>query len=206
MRLVFLGPPGSGKGTEAILISERMDLVHVSTGEVLREEIGRRSDLGRQIEAVVSSGRLVDDEIVNRIVFARISGLEGFILDGYPRNVDQASRLDDFLGSDGLTGVVHLSVPDEVVEKRLSGRRVCRHCGFVGNTSHLRTDSCPECGEKLAHRRDDRPDRVRKRLEVYREETAPLLEYYAGRLADIDGTGSKEEVASRIEEGLARWA
>ena len=206
MRLVFLGPPGSGKGTEASLISGRLGLVHLSTGEILREEIGRRTELGRQIEAIVSSGALVDDEIVNRIVFARISELLGFILDGYPRNVDQAARLDDFLGSDGLTAVVHLSVPDDVVEQRLSGRRVCSQCGFVGNTRHLLSGSCPECGGTLTHRGDDRPDRVRRRLQVYGEETAPLLDYYADRLVDIDGTGSKEEVADRIQEGLTRWA
>lgn len=215
MRLVFLGPPGSGKGTEAALVAGRLGLVHISTGEVFRDEMDRGTPLGLQVRRIVDRGDLVPDEVVNRIVFGRIGDLEGFILDGYPRNAAQASALDGFLGEKRrLTGVVHLSVPDTVVEQRLAGRLVCRACGYVGNRSHLGTGdgeaedpvACPVCGEPLGQREDDRPDRVRRRLALYREKTAPLLDYYAGRTIDVDGVGPVEEVADRIVDGLQRWA
>ena len=211
MRLVFLGPPGSGKGTEAAIVSDRTGVPHLSTGDLFRDEIARGTDLGLRIERMVSGGGLVDDDLVNRVVFGRLKGLEGFILDGYPRTVAQAEGLDEHLSRGvALDAVVHLDVPDDEIEKRLAGRLVCPGCGYTGNLRHLEGEdavdpSCPVCGERLIQRSDDTPEKVSKRLAVYREQTAPLLGYYESRMIEVDGVGSIEEVADRIMERIATW-
>ncbi|MBN1434522.1 adenylate kinase [Candidatus Fermentibacterales bacterium] len=209
MRLVFLGPPGSGKGTGAALVSKRLGVPHLSTGDVLREEIRAGTELGLRVKGIVGGGGLVPDEIVNRMVFDRIGDAEaGFILDGYPRNVTQARDLDLFLGERALTAVVHLEVPDEEVERRLAGRLVCEGCGRIFNAGHFppgtSPEACLECGGRLCHREDDSPEKVRRRLQLYHHETKPLLDYYSGRLVEVDGVGSIEQVAEGIMRSLSQ--
>jgi adenylate kinase len=201
MRLVFLGPPGSGKGTQADRISRVMDLMHVSTGDIFRAESRRGSNLGRAINEALESGALVKDELVNREVFARIDGVEKFLLDGYPRTVSQAVSLDEFLQvrNKELSGVVMLSVPDEEVVRRISSRVVCPSCGFVATISEREVgDPCPVCGEELVRRKDDAPEAVRNRLREYHRMTDPVVDYYDGRLHRVDGMGPVDEVSERV--------
>jgi len=204
VRLVLFGPPGSGKGTQAGRICARFGLTHLSTGNILREEIGRGTPLGLKVEGIVKSGALVDDSTVNAVVFGRLGEVEGFLLDGYPRNTAQAASLDGFLGSGRpLTCALMLRVEDSEVAGRLAGRASCASCGFTGRAGA--DSSCPSCGGALERRPDDDPKVIARRLEEYRRSTAPLEDYYGSRLCKVDGTGSVEEVWSRIEGVLAAW-
>ncbi|MBD3368913.1 adenylate kinase [Candidatus Fermentibacteria bacterium] len=201
MKLVLLGPPGSGKGTQADRMSSTMDLMHLSTGDIFRSESRRKSDLGRAITEALESGALVKDELVNAEVFARIEGIDRFLLDGYPRTVTQAISLDEFLKvrDRELSGVLLLAVPDEEVVRRISSRVVCPSCGFVATRSEGEVgDSCPVCDQELVRRKDDRPEAVRNRLREYHERTDPVVEYYDGRLHRVDGVGSVDAVAERV--------
>lgn len=204
MRLSLLGPPGAGKGTQAARVSSRFGLVHLSTGAVFRDEIERGSELGRRIAGTVGAGLLVDDDTVNEVVFGRLPGVPGFILDGYPRNPTQAGSLDAFLGCGcALDGVVFLEVGEDEILNRLGGRLSCPSCGPVAvNGSTL----CPACGAALNRRPDDAPEVIRRRFAEYRRVTDPLLEYYGDRVTPVDGSGSIEEVWSRLEEAVAGWA
>ena len=205
MRLIFLGPPGSGKGTQAERISDDLGLVHLSTGEMLREEVRQGTELGRRIRSIMEAGELVKDEIVNSMVFHRIEELQGFLLDGYPRNLKQAEELDRFAARAGrsMTGVVLLDVPDDEVVRRISGRLTCPECGYVGSTSdHGPGQPCPECGADLVGREDDTPTAVRKRLENYHAQTSPLIRHYEDLLVRVEGVGSVDEVTERIERAL----
>lgn len=205
MRLIFLGPPGSGKGTQAERICRNMDLVHLSTGDMLREEVREDTELGREVRSIMEAGDLVGDEIVNRLVFRRIEKLDRFLLDGYPRNQQQARELDAFTAKveKPVDAVVLLDVPDDEVVRRISSRVTCPECGWVGSGSDLSPkDPCPECGAALVQRDDDRPEAVRNRLAKYHHQTEPLVRHYDGRLVRIDGVGTVEEVTRRIEAAL----
>lgn len=205
MRLIFLGPPGSGKGTQAERVCSRMDLAHLSTGDMLREEIREDTELGRQVRSIMEAGDLVGDEIVNRLVFRRIERLDRFLLDGYPRNRQQARELDAFTEKVGkpMDAVVLLDVPDDEVVRRIASRVTCPECGWVGPGRDMsRGDPCPECGAALVQREDDRPEAVRNRLAKYHEQTEPLVRHYSGSLIRIDGVGTVEEVTRRIEDAL----
>jgi adenylate kinase len=204
MRLVLLGAPGSGKGTQAARLATRFGLEHISTGAVFRDEVERRTPLGLVISETVRGGLLVDDATVNMVVFGRLNGSERFLLDGYPRNRGQAGSLDGFLeGRFPLTGVLFLDVPDGEVARRLGGRISCRECGGLGTGEP--GDACPACGGPMDRREDDSPAVVARRLSEYRTATAPLLEYYAGRLLRIDGTGGVDEVWNRVSTAVAGW-
>jgi len=206
MKVVLLGPPGSGKGTQAALICGEYGLEHLSTGNILREEMERGTELGSRVSAVVKSGALVDDETVNRIVFSRIAGTDSFLLDGYPRNIGQATALDGCLGvSGGLDCVLLLDVPQEEIVRRLSGRVFCPSCGYTGSAGEGSAGDCPVCGSALSRRPDDSPEVVRRRLAAYREMTAPLEGHYAGRLCTVEGSGTVQEVWARVREVLDRW-
>lgn len=185
MRLVLLGPPGSGKGTQATRLKEKLGIAHISTGDLLRAEVAAGSDLGKQAKAVMDAGNLVSDEILLGMLRSRLKQddvTKGFILDGYPRNLVQAEALDGVLAEIGqpLDAVVQLDVPTELLVQRIAGRAA-------------------EQG-----RADDNPESVRQRLQVYNDQTAPVVDFYAGRgtLARVDGVGELDEVEGRITAAL----
>ena len=185
MRLVLLGPPGSGKGTQATRLKEHLSIAHISTGDLLRAEVAAGTELGKQAKAVMDAGNLVSDDILLGMLESRLGQddvAKGFILDGYPRNVAQANALDSLLAKIGqpLDAVVQLDVPTELLVERIAGRA------------------------QAEGRADDNPESVRKRLQVYNDSTAPVIGFYEGRgtLARIDGVGSMDEITARIQAAL----
>ena len=211
MRIVLLGAPGAGKGTQAALIAERYGIPHISTGDILREAVKRKTDLGRAAESYMSKGELVPDHVVIGIVAERVGQpdcAKGFLLDGFPRTVAQADALDKALAerNQRLDAVLSLEVDEAEVVRRLSGRRVCTACGAIYGSGGEAPASgeCESCGGKLVIRSDDRPEAIRRRLQVYREQTAPLVEFYekAGLLTSIVATGGIEDVFARASRPL----
>ncbi|MEM2475191.1 MAG: adenylate kinase [Thermofilaceae archaeon] len=207
MRLVFMGPPGVGKGTYAAAISERFGIPHVSTGDMIREEIKKGTELGRKLREYVERGELVPDELVTEIVRARLSQEDckhGFILDGYPRTLKQAEDLDKMTKIDL---VLNFIAPDEVIVDRISGRRICRKCGAIYHVKYMPSKVpgvCDRCGGELYQREDDKPEVVLRRLEVYRQQFAPIINYYRERnlIIDIDASDQAEIVIPRVIEAL----
>lgn len=203
MRLIIFGPPGAGKGTQATLLEERRGLVQISTGDIIREAMKNETPVGKEAKSYVENGELVPDEVVRKLAENAIADedYDDFVLDGYPRTRQQADWLTDFLeGHDApLDAVLSLSVPDEVIVRRLSRRRVHEE---TGETYHLDHDPPPDDvdPEKVVQRDDDKPETIRTRLSVYREETEPLEAYYERRdaLVNVDGEGDIEEVYERI--------
>lgn len=214
MNLVLLGPPGAGKGTQARLLAERCRVPGISTGDILRTAVRDATDLGRTARTYMDRGALVPDEVVVGIVEERLAAHDtcgGFILDGFPRTLAQARALDGFLADRKrpLRRVLHLAVEDADVVRRLSGRRTCPKCGaqyHVEFNPPPRRDVCGRCGAGLVQRDDDREETIRARLRVYREETEPLVEYYAqqGLLERVAATGPVEEVSRRMFEATER--
>jgi adenylate kinase len=212
LRLVIFGPPGAGKGTQAKLLSERLGVPHIATGDMLREAVKAGTRLGGLAKKYMDEGRLVPDEVVIGMVEERLRQPDcskGFILDGFPRTIEQAEALDSELEKLGLKldAVLNLEVGDEEVVKRIALRRTCRSCGAV---YHLifnpprREGVCDRCGGKLYQRDDDREEVVRNRLKVYRQQTKPLLEFYRrrGLLRDVNGERSIEDVFKEILAAL----
>ena len=208
MKLIFLGPPGAGKGTQAQRLSAQWQIPQISTGDMLRDAVRRQTPLGLQAKAIMERGELVPDEVVIGIVEERIASPDcekGWILDGFPRTVPQAEALDALLArrGEGLDGVVLFHLPEEELVDRLTGRRSCPSCQAV---YHLRyqppreDERCDRCGTPLVQRSDDREETVRERLAVYRERTTPLVDYYRARglLRELDARGSVEEVFQRL--------
>ncbi|HET7411035.1 MAG TPA: adenylate kinase [Pararhizobium sp.] len=214
MRLILLGPPGAGKGTQAQRLVERHGIPQLSTGDMLRAAIAAGSEVGRKAKAIVDSGRLVSDEIVNAIVAERIDQpdcADGFILDGYPRTLVQADATEAMLKERGLelTCVIELKVDDEVLTERISGRYTCAECG-TGYHDTLRKPQregvCDKCGSTEFKRRpDDKPETVRTRLQAYYKETSPLIGYYyaKGKLCSVDGMADIDAVTEEIEAVVA---
>jgi adenylate kinase len=211
MRIVLLGAPGAGKGTQAALISERYGIPHISTGDILREAVKQGTELGKVAESYMSRGELVPDDIIIGIVTERIKQpdcVAGFLLDGFPRTVAQAESLDKALAEMGwsLDAVLSLEVDEEEVVRRLSKRRVCKQCGAIANEVAVEQGSqvCPTCGGEWIVRSDDQPDAIKRRLQVYAEQTRPLEEYYLnkGMLKRIPAVGTVEEVFERISQVL----
>ena len=208
MRVVMIGPPGSGKGTQAKLLREKFRVCHVSTGDILREADAAGTPLGVQARNHMSHGLLVPDAVVIGIVDERLAQPDcatGFVLDGFPRTVPQAEALDATLAGRGqeITTAVSLAVPRAELLRRLSGRRVCRSCGTLFHVAFdpPKTDGvCTRCGGELFQRDDDREESVARRLEVYERETAPVLGHYKakGVLRAVDGTGSRDDVFARV--------
>jgi len=203
MRLVFVGPPGVGKGTYAAAVSQRFGIPHVSTGDMIRDEIKRGSELGRKLKEYVEKGALVPDEVVTEMVRERLNREDckrGFILDGYPRTLKQAEELDRITAIDLVLNFV---APDEVIIDRISRRRVCRVCGAIYHVKYMPPKVpgvCDKCGGPLYQREDDEPEVVVRRLEVYRRQFAPIIEYYRRRgiLLDVDASEQAEIVVPRV--------
>jgi adenylate kinase len=209
--LILFGPPGSGKGTQANFMSQSLGLAHISTGDMLRAHLAARDELGKEIESIMQSGDLVPDETVNRMVERRIEEPDcekGFILDGFPRTVNQAKLLSELLTARRIAPVVvHLKVDYNVIISRIAGRRQCPTCGVLyGLRSNAPTVSevCDYDGSKLAVRDDDRPEVVRERLWAYEVQTAPVLEclkQFRYPVVEVEGAGaSPQAIAARIEE------
>lgn len=184
MNIVILGPPGSGKGTYSDGVSKKFGIPHISTGDLVREAIKSGSELGKRIESYYNKGLLVPDEIIIQLLKDRLSKddcKKGFILDGFPRNINQAKFLDEIVRVDL---VIYIDVPDEIIINRLSTRRICKNCGAIYNLRTMppkRPGICDRCGGELYQRDDDKPETIKERLKVYREHTAPLIEYYRER-------------------------
>ncbi len=213
MKLIFLGPPGAGKGTQAKRIEQVHNLVQLSTGDMLRAAIASGSEVGKQAKKVMDGGNLVSDEIVVGIVSERLKDKDlanGFILDGFPRTVGQAKALDKILADSGdaLDAVIQINVDDEFLVERITGRYTCANCGKGYHDTFERPKEegvCDRCGSTAFTRRaDDNPETVRERLNAYHAETAPLLPYYAekGILKTIDGMVEIEQVTGQIDEVL----
>jgi adenylate kinase len=206
-----MGPPGAGKGTQGALLARRHGIPRYATGDILREARRENTELGREAQRYMDAGELVPDDVILGMMREKLSSDEaadGFLLDGFPRTVAQAEGLDALLEDLGqeLDAVLSLEVADEEIVRRLSSRRVCAECGRVAPAGAESHESCPECGGALKRRADDEPQTVRRRLEVYREETAPVLEWYERSdtpVRTVRGGGSVEEVQARIIEAIA---
>lgn len=216
MRLVLVGPPGAGKGTQAEFIAEHFSVPKISTGDIFRANVSGGTELGRLAKKYMDAGDLVPDEVTNAMVRARLAeadAVDGFLLDGFPRNVSQAGELDGILSEleRTLSVVLDLEVDHEEVVRRLSGRRTCKQCGQVWHIEFdppAVADVCDKCSGVLYHRDDDYPDTVRHRLTVYAAQTAPLIEFYTNRsqLVSIDALGTVEDVTERAIASLLPFA
>ena len=212
MRLIFIGPPGSGKGTQAKRLAARYAVPHISTGDMLRESVADDTALGRQAAPIMASGALVPDDLMIGIINDRLAKPDagrGFILDGFPRTTVQAEKLDTIVGngSDPLR-VLQLLVPDDVLVKRTVLRRSCPECGAIYHLESAPPKSdmvCDRDGAALIHRPDDNEESVRKRLEAFHRQTLPVATFYKakGNLRTVDGVGTLDEVFERIEKSLA---
>lgn len=196
MNLIFLGPPGAGKGTHAVRLAEQLGIPQISTGDMLRIHVREQTQLGLEAKKYMNAGELVPDDVIIGMVKVRLQEADcqnGYIFDGFPRTVAQAEELDKFAKIDA---VLNLIVSDSVIINRLSGRRVCPDCNGTFHVRYLEDEHiCPVCGGKLVQRKDDLADTVLNRLDVYRRQTEPLVSYYEqkGLLRDADGEGSVDD-------------
>jgi adenylate kinase len=215
VRLVLVGPPGAGKGTQAQLISSNLSIPKISTGDIFRYNVSSGTELGRQAKAFMDRGDLVPDEVTIGMVSSRLQEDDtqvGFLLDGFPRTVPQAETLKKILAEleQKLDIVLELVVDDDEVVRRLSGRRTCRKCGRIWHVVFdppARAGQCDDCGGELFQRDDDREGTIRHRLDVYQNQTRPLIAFYAdeGILLGIDATGPVEEITDRAMSALRRF-
>ncbi|WP_020611535.1 adenylate kinase [Sediminispirochaeta bajacaliforniensis] len=209
MRLIFLGPPGAGKGTIAVKVKEAYQIPHISTGDLFREAIANQTPLGKKVKAILDSGELVPDEVTVEMVKERLSRSDvkgGFILDGFPRTTGQADALKAFASVDM---VINFVLSEEKIVERLSGRRIAKKSGRVYHVKYnppAKEGICDESGEPLIQRPDDKPEAIKNRLRVYAKQTAPLIDYYQkeGSLVDIDAAPSPEEVFELVRTALSK--
>jgi adenylate kinase len=207
MKMIFLGPPGAGKGTLAIRAVDILHVPHISTGSIFRKAIADQSPLGVKVKDILDSGKLVDDETTIALVKERLAQddtQKGYILDGFPRTIPQAEALSTFSSVDK---VINFDLPDSVVLERLGGRRVCRGCGFNFHTIFNKPKNeevCDHCEGEVYTRDDDQSEAVQKRLEVYRAQTAPLIDYYRGKglLLDIDASPMVDEMVEIFKKAI----
>ena len=213
LNVVLIGPPGVGKGTQAVMLAEKIGMMHISTGDMLRSAIASGSELGKKVEAVLAAGELVSDDLMVVLIRERLESDEargGWLLDGFPRTVAQAEALQELLEEIDQTihAVVEMTIPDEVILKRLTGRLTCRNCGATTHIAKVPEGvdgPCPVCGEKnLYIRDDDREETIRTRLEVYRHSTDPVVEVLGRHypLRKVSGHGTPEEVSTRLRSVL----
>jgi adenylate kinase len=215
VRLVLVGPPGAGKGTQAQFIASHLSIPKISTGDIFRDNVSHGTALGRRAQAYMERGDLVPDEVTIAMVTDRLADDDtgsGFLLDGFPRTVPQAETLKKMLSAwdTRLDVVLELVVDDDEVVRRLSGRRTCRRCGRVWHATFdppSRPDICDDCGGELFQRDDDREETIRHRIEVYQQQTSPLIAFYAdeGILLGIDATGPVDEITDRALNALRRF-
>jgi len=208
VKIILLGAPGAGKGTQAGLISQKLNLAHIATGDLFRQAIEKGTELGRTAKSYMEKGQLVPDEVTVRMVLDRITADDcknGIVLDGFPRNLQQARALDQALEmqKNGIDAVIYIKVSEEELLKRLGGRWICRRCQTPYHEIYSPpkvAGICDKCGGELYQRPDDNINTIKKRLEVYFNETAPLIDYYKqkGKLIEVDGEGSMEEINERI--------
>ncbi len=207
MRLILLGPPGAGKGTQCKRIADKYEMTHLSSGDILRAERTAGSELGHKAQSYMDSGQLVpDDVIINMMIEAMRKAGGGYVLDGFPRTLVQAEELDRALAEAGeeIGGIVNLQVPDEGISARLTGRRSCPQCGSVYHMENLKPEVegiCDRDGQAIVQRTDDKPEVVADRLKTYHEQTAAVVGYYKGRgktVIDIDATGVIEDVMTSV--------
>lgn len=214
VKLVLLGPPGAGKGTQAKKIQEKYGIPHISTGDILRDHVNRETDLGMEAKKYMDAGELVPDDVLIGLIRARLSepdAQEGFMLDGYPRTILQAEALTEILDEidNPLDVVLNIEVPDEELIKRLTGRRMCK-CGASYHVMFNPPEEegvCDECGGELYQRDDDKEEAIRNRLEVYKDQTYPLIEYYEDKslIANIDGDKGIDDIFKDITAVLDEY-
>lgn len=214
MKIIMLGAPGAGKGTQAIMIAEKYGIPHVSTGDIFRANIKNGTELGKEAKKYMDQGLLVPDELTVKILLDRVAKDDcknGYVLDGFPRTIPQAEVLDRALGgmNDAIDVAVNVDVPDESIIRRMSGRRACLSCGATYHIEHVppkKEGICDHCGQPLVLRDDDKPETVQNRLKVYHEQTQPLIDYYTGKgiLRTVDGTQSMNDVFAAIVEILEK--
>lgn len=208
MKLILLGPPGAGKGTQAEILNKKLNIPTISTGNILRAAVKNGTPIGLKAKEYMDAGKLVPDEVIIGVISERLAEADcqnGFILDGVPRTIPQAEALDAM--GIVIDKVVDIEVPDEAITERMSGRRVCPDCG---SSFHIVTKQpkvegiCDRCGAELVQRKDDKPETVADRLKVYHDQTEPLKGYYeaAGKLSEVDGIGTVEEIFDRVKAAL----
>lgn len=208
MKIIMLGAPGAGKGTQAKMIAEKYGVPHVSTGDIFRANIKNGTELGMEAKKYMDEGLLVPDELTVRILLDRVAKEDcqkGYVLDGFPRNIPQAEVLEKALNeiNDKIDFAIDVDVPDESIIKRMSGRRACLNCGATYHLENIppkKEGICDDCGSEIVLRDDDRPETVGKRLDVYHEQTQPLIEFYQkkGILKTVDGTVDVKDVFAAI--------
>jgi adenylate kinase len=211
LKIIFIGPPGSGKGTQAKRLASRFDIPHISTGDMLREAVADGTELGRQAAPIMASGGLVSDDLMIGIInerMAKADAQKGFILDGFPRTLVQAEKLDGIVGNgEPPLRVLQLLVPDDAIVRRITLRRTCASCGAIyhlENNPPANGSVCDRCGAEVIARPDDTEEAVRKRLESFHRQTMPVATYYKSKniLREVDGVGPLDVVFERIEKSL----
>ncbi len=209
MKIVLVGPPGVGKGTVAGKLSKKLNIPHIATGDMLRENVAQKTDLGLKAKSYMDGGLLVPDQVVIDMVKERIKRPDckkGFILDGFPRTIPQAEELEK---ASNVDKVINIQADDKIIVERLSRRRVCEKCGFIYHLDFIKPNRegfCDKCSGRLYQREDDKPAAIKERLRVYREKTEPLIEHYdkKGILADVDGSGSPEDEFELVYKAISK--
>lgn len=208
MKIILFGAPGSGKGTQAVLLSEQFGLKKISLGDILREEVKKKSVLGKKVKDYMEKGSLVPDEVVALVIENNLPG-ENFILDGYPRNLNQAKTLEEIFKKKGLEydAFIYLEVPEDLIVNRLTKRRICQQCGanyHLENIPPKVAGVCDQCSGVLIQRPDDNCAVIKKRWEVFSDESKKIIDFYLKKekLLSIDGTGTKDEIFARIKNKL----
>ena len=208
MKIIMLGAPGAGKGTQAQMIADKFNIPHISTGDIFRANIKNGTELGKKAKEFMDKGQLVPDELTVQLLLDRVANDDcknGYVLDGFPRTIPQADVLDSELTKlgDKVDFAINVDVPDENIVRRMSGRRACLKCGATYHIEHIppkKEGRCDKCGSELVQREDDKPETVQNRLSVYHEQTQPLIDYYDKKniLKTVDGTKDMQEVFSNI--------